>query len=229
MLSRRIGRRRHRLPTNRSSPAHPDSKPVSGRARAALRRAEALRRSARGAAAAARSRRRVAASSSSASPRVALQMKDYATAEQLLLELKAAELRRARRGRPLSRADRRGDQALRRGDRALPRGARRRARLAREAAHRRAVWRSMKRRRRRRAASSPSCPAVTIEQRVQVRQAEAQMLREAGDDAGAYAVLAKALDELPDSHRPALRRRDGRREARSHRRGREAPRAASSS
>ena len=35
---------------------------------------------------------------------------------------------------------------------------------------------------------------MTIEQRIQVRQAEAQMLREAGDDAGAYAVLAKGLD-----------------------------------
>ncbi len=41
-------------------------------------------------------------------------------------------------------------------------------------------------------------PAVTIEQRVQVRQAEAQLLRDAGDNAGAYAVLAKALEEHPD-------------------------------
>ena len=42
-------------------------------------------------------------------------------------------------------------------------------------------------------------PAVTMEQRVQVRQGEAAMLREAGDDAGAYAVLAKAVDEFPES------------------------------
>jgi tetratricopeptide (TPR) repeat protein len=42
-------------------------------------------------------------------------------------------------------------------------------------------------------------PAVTVEQRVQVRQGEAQMLREAGDNAGAYRVLTRGLDEHPDS------------------------------
>jgi tetratricopeptide (TPR) repeat protein len=42
-------------------------------------------------------------------------------------------------------------------------------------------------------------PAVTIEQRVQVRQAEAQLLREADDLAGAYAVLGQGLKEHPDS------------------------------
>ena len=41
-------------------------------------------------------------------------------------------------------------------------------------------------------------PAVTIEERVQVRQAEAQLLRDAGDNAGAYAVLTQALVEHPD-------------------------------
>lgn len=41
-------------------------------------------------------------------------------------------------------------------------------------------------------------PAVTIDQRVQVRQTEAQLLRDAGDNAGAYAVLEKALTEHPD-------------------------------
>jgi len=41
-------------------------------------------------------------------------------------------------------------------------------------------------------------PAVTIEQRIQVRQAESQLLRDAGDHAGAYAVLDKALAEHPD-------------------------------
>ncbi len=41
-------------------------------------------------------------------------------------------------------------------------------------------------------------PAVTIDQRVQVRQAEAQILRDAGDNAGAYAVLTQALLEHPD-------------------------------
>ena len=42
-------------------------------------------------------------------------------------------------------------------------------------------------------------PAVTIDQRVQVRQAEAQLLRDANDNAGAYAVLLLALKEHPDS------------------------------
>jgi len=41
-------------------------------------------------------------------------------------------------------------------------------------------------------------PAVTIEQRAQVRQAEAQLLRDAGDNAGAYAVLMQGLAEQPD-------------------------------
>ncbi len=42
-------------------------------------------------------------------------------------------------------------------------------------------------------------PAVTIEQRVQVRQGEAQLLRDAGDLNGAYAVLVRAAEEHPDS------------------------------
>jgi tetratricopeptide (TPR) repeat protein len=42
-------------------------------------------------------------------------------------------------------------------------------------------------------------PAVSIEQRVQVRQAEAQLLRDANDFAGAYAVLTLAIKEHPDS------------------------------
>lgn len=41
-------------------------------------------------------------------------------------------------------------------------------------------------------------PAVTMEQRAQVTQADAQLLRDAGDTAAAYAVLAKALAEQPD-------------------------------
>lgn len=41
-------------------------------------------------------------------------------------------------------------------------------------------------------------PAVTIEQRVQVRQAEAQLLRDAGEHARAYALLTQALAEHPD-------------------------------
>ncbi|MFO1315346.1 MAG: tetratricopeptide repeat protein [Burkholderiales bacterium] len=42
-------------------------------------------------------------------------------------------------------------------------------------------------------------PAVTIDQRVQVRQAEAQLLRDANDNAEALAVLTLALKEHPDS------------------------------
>jgi Flp pilus assembly protein TadD len=42
-------------------------------------------------------------------------------------------------------------------------------------------------------------PAVTIEQRVQVRQAEAALLRDANDNSAAYAVLTQALIEHPDA------------------------------
>ena len=42
-------------------------------------------------------------------------------------------------------------------------------------------------------------PAVTIDQRIQVRQAESQLLRDANDYAGALAVLTQALKEHPDS------------------------------
>jgi outer membrane lipoprotein LolB len=41
-------------------------------------------------------------------------------------------------------------------------------------------------------------PAVTVEQRREVRQAEAQLLRDAGDNAGAYTVLTQALVDFPD-------------------------------
>jgi len=42
-------------------------------------------------------------------------------------------------------------------------------------------------------------PAVSIEQRVQVRQAESQLLRDANDNAAAYAVLTLAIKEHPES------------------------------
>lgn len=42
-------------------------------------------------------------------------------------------------------------------------------------------------------------PAVTLEQRVQVRQAEAQLHRDANDPKGALAVLDRALVDMPDS------------------------------
>jgi len=42
-------------------------------------------------------------------------------------------------------------------------------------------------------------PAVTIEQRVQVRQTEAQIYRDANDNAKALAILEQGLAELPDA------------------------------
>ncbi len=41
-------------------------------------------------------------------------------------------------------------------------------------------------------------PAVTIEERIQVQQVDAQILRDAGDNAKAYTVLAAALETFPD-------------------------------
>ena len=41
--------------------------------------------------------------------------------------------------------------------------------------------------------------AVTKEQKVQVRQAQAQVLRDTGDDTGAYRVLTKSLEDHPDT------------------------------
>ncbi len=41
-------------------------------------------------------------------------------------------------------------------------------------------------------------PAVTIEERIQVQQVDAQVLRDAGDNAKAYTVLAAALETFPD-------------------------------
>ncbi len=41
--------------------------------------------------------------------------------------------------------------------------------------------------------------AVTPEQKIQIRQTQAQVLREAGDDAGAYKLLEKGLADHPDA------------------------------
>jgi tetratricopeptide (TPR) repeat protein len=43
-----------------------------------------------------------------------------------------------------------------------------------------------------------SLPAVSIEQQVQVQQTQAQILRDAGDNAKAYAILVAALAKYPD-------------------------------
>lgn len=128
---------------------------------------------------------------------IALQMKDYATAEPLLQKLKKQGY-----GEPgvvdlylaqLAEDTKRYEDAIARyrditeGDRAWLAKLRIGAlygKLGRVAEAQR--WFS-------------ELPAVTVEQRVQVRQGEAQMLREAGDNAGAYKVLAQGLDEHPDS------------------------------
>jgi len=44
-----------------------------------------------------------------------------------------------------------------------------------------------------------SLNAVTRDQKVQLTQAEAQLLRDAGDDAGAYEVLVRGLADNPDT------------------------------
>jgi ATP-binding cassette subfamily B protein len=46
--------------------------------------------------------------------------------------------------------------------------------------------------------NAPVLPAIAIDQQVQVQQTQAQVLRDAGDNANAYAVLAAALDKYPD-------------------------------
>jgi tetratricopeptide (TPR) repeat protein len=128
---------------------------------------------------------------------VALQMKDYAGAEALLLKLKAGNY-----GEPgvvdlylaqVAEETKRYDDAIARykaiteGDRAwlakLRIGALYGKQKKIEEGRR---W-------------FADLPAVTLEQRVQVRQGEAQMLREAGDDAGALRTLQLALVEFPDT------------------------------
>jgi len=128
---------------------------------------------------------------------VSLQMKDYATAETLLQKLKAANY-----GEPgvvdlylaqVAEETKRYDDAIARykavteGDRAWLA----KLRIGALYGKQKKIAEGRK--------WFAELPAVTIEQRVQVRQGEAQMLREAGDDAGAMTVLQKALDEFPDN------------------------------
>ena len=128
---------------------------------------------------------------------VALQMKDYAGAEALLLKLKAANY-----GEPgvvdlylaqVAEETKRYDDAIARyksiteGDRAWL------AKLRIGALYGKQKKIDEGRR------WFAELPAVTIEQRVQVRQGEAQMLREAGDDAGALRTLQLAIFEFPDT------------------------------
>jgi tetratricopeptide (TPR) repeat protein len=128
---------------------------------------------------------------------VAMQMKDYPAAEQLLLKLKAAGY-----GEPgavdlylaqVAEETHRYDEAIAR-YRAVTEGDR--AWLAKLRIG--TLYGKMKRLDEGRRWFA-DLPAVTIEQRVQVRQGEAQMLREAGDDAGAYGVLQQGLVEHPEA------------------------------
>jgi tetratricopeptide (TPR) repeat protein len=128
---------------------------------------------------------------------IALQMKDYAEAERLLLDLKSAGY-----GEPgaidlylaqIAEETRQFDKAIEHyravteGDRAWLAKLRIGAlygKQGRVAEARR--WLA-------------GLDAVTQEQKVQVKQAEAQMLRDAGDNDAAYRVLAQGLVEHPDT------------------------------
>jgi len=128
---------------------------------------------------------------------IALQMKDYPGAERLLLDLK-----RANYGEPgvidlylaqLAEDTKQYDKAIERykeiteGDRAWLAKLRIGAMYGKQGKMADAQrW-------------FEGLDPVTQEQKVQVRQAQAQLLRDAGDDAGAYRVLSKSVDEHPDS------------------------------
>ena len=128
---------------------------------------------------------------------IALQMKDYGEAERLFLDLKAANY-----GEPgamdlylaqvAEETNRYADAIARyrtvtEGDRAWLAKLRIAAMLGKEGKVDEARrWLA-------------ELPAVTVDERVQVRQAEAQLVREAGDNAAAYALLSKALEEFPES------------------------------
>jgi tetratricopeptide (TPR) repeat protein len=129
---------------------------------------------------------------------VALQMKDYDTAEPILRRLKAAKY-----GEPgmvdlylaeLAEARHRYDEAIAH-YRDVPedsaRGWASRLRIG-------TLYGKMKQVDEGRRFLA-ALPASTDEQRIQVVQAQAQMLREAGDDHGAYGVLATGVAAHPDS------------------------------
>jgi tetratricopeptide (TPR) repeat protein len=128
---------------------------------------------------------------------VAMQMKDWATAEEQLLALKAAgfgedgvvELSLAQ----VAEEQKRYDEAIQR-YRAVPDGERGWVAKLRIAS---VMGKQGKLDQARRYLQD--LPAVTIDERVQVRQAEAQLLRDAGELAAAYDVLGKGLEEHPDA------------------------------
>ncbi len=128
---------------------------------------------------------------------ISIQMKDWDTAEALLSDLKranygengAVELQLAQIAEETGRYDLAIERYM-----AVPEGARAWLARLRVAAMMGKQGKVVEARR-----YLEDLPAVTIEQRVQVRQAEAQLLREANDNAGAYEVLMLALREHPDA------------------------------
>ena len=127
---------------------------------------------------------------------LSVQMKDWAMAEELLSDLKRAdygengvvELYLAQ----VAEESGRTDLAIER-YRAVPEGER-----AWHAKLRIATLMAKQNRMTEARRYLSELPAVTIEQRVQIRQTEAQLLRDATDFSGAYAVLTAALIEFPD-------------------------------
>ena len=219
------------MPCASSSRPNPEARRGRcGRARAALRRAEALRRSARGVPAPVGQRSQRARVRSSASPCISVQMKDWATAEALFGELKrasygdngAVELYLAQIAEET--------RPLRRGDRALQGGARGRARLAREAARRRDDGQAGQASPRR-GASSPTCPRSRSSSACRCGRRKRSSCATRTTTTAALRRARAGAEGASGFARPALRPRDGRREARPHRRrrGAAAPRSSSSS
>ncbi len=128
---------------------------------------------------------------------ISLQMKDWATAEALLLDLQKAgygeggvvEFYLAQIAEETARYQQAIDRYL-----AVPDGERQWLAKLRVAAMMAKQNRVPDARR-----YLADLPAVTIDQRIQVRQTEAALLRDANDNNGAFAVLAQALIEHPDT------------------------------
>jgi Flp pilus assembly protein TadD len=128
---------------------------------------------------------------------ISMQMKDWATAEALFTDLKKAgygengvvELNLAQVADESGRYQEAIDRYL-----AVPEGQRAWVAKLRVAAMMAKLKRVPEARR-----YLADLPAVTIDERVQVRQAEASLLRDANDNAAAYAVLKQALVEHPDT------------------------------
>jgi len=128
---------------------------------------------------------------------ISVQMKDWTTAEALFLDLKKAgygengvvELYLAQVADETGRYQEAIDRYL-----AVPEGERAWIAKLRVAAMMAKQKRVPEARR-----YLADLPAVTIDERVQVRQAEASLLRDANDNAAAYAVLKQALVEHPEN------------------------------